>query len=161
MMNQRSRRIPNGSRWVEIRSSFHPHDMNGTGGGFILRDANGRPLLAEAFPTNGFNALHAEALALRQTMEVMIEIGEENVVFCHGSPVLQQRMAPGAQIPSGRVGQVLLECFALQEGRTMPEITYWPRENLAAASWLAECGRRCQQRCRWTGPWPPELEALF
>ncbi|KAJ0975166.1 hypothetical protein J5N97_017131 [Dioscorea zingiberensis] len=79
--------------------------MNGTGGGFILRDANGRPLLAEAFPTNGFNALHAEALALRQTMEVMIEIGEENVVFCHGSPVLQQRMAPGAQIPSGRVGQ--------------------------------------------------------
>lgn len=161
MMNHTRLRIPSGSRWVEVTGSYHQTDFDSTGGGFILRDIDGTPLLAEAFPTNGFSSFHAEALALLQTMRVMIELGEDDVVFCHGSPRLQRTMIEGAELPSVRVCQMLMECAEVWGRRRGPWMVCWSKDRLAAAHWLANCGRRCQQRCRWTGPWPEELEGLF
>lgn len=135
-----------GWKYVKVAGSFDVSTAEG-GGGFILRDCEGKALLGRAFPAPGNNLLSVEAYAVCKTMEEIINLGEEGVVFCLDKKffdIIQEELSPSDSILSTVKNNI---CWCAQHPAF--HVLLLETVQLESALGLSECGRFSRQHCQW------------
>ncbi|WOL11531.1 hypothetical protein Cni_G20294 [Canna indica] len=140
------------SDWRLVESIGICHQFD-SGGSFVLHGKDHIPLLARAFPVVGKSYLLVEAVALRQAVKAMVELGEEKLLFCCSCKLLLQGLH--GKLPdyvNDSVEEIINEIKDLALLIPKVRVIYRPKVVMWWVLNLAILGTHCQQHIQLDRP---------